>query len=65
MLADAGLSKKFWAGVANITTYERKCSPMRTVSSTLKEAWKGKSVTLGHLRVFGYRSFLTYLERDA
>jgi hypothetical protein len=38
MLADAGLSKKLWVGVANITTYLKNRSPKKAVSSIPEKA---------------------------
>jgi hypothetical protein len=53
MLADEGLSKKFWMEAVNITTYLTNRSPMKIMSTTPEEAWRSKRVNLGHLRVFG------------
>jgi hypothetical protein len=58
MLAEAVLSKKFWAEAVNTATYLRSCSSMKAVSATPEEAWTGERVNLGHLRVFGCRSFV-------
>jgi hypothetical protein len=53
MLAEAVLSKKFWAETVNTATYLKSCSSMKAVSATPEEAWTGEKVNLGHLREFG------------
>lgn len=58
MLGDAGLSKKFWVEGFNTPTYLKNFSPTNAISTTPERAWRGKRIHLGHLIVFGCRSFV-------
>jgi hypothetical protein len=58
MLAFAGLSKKFWVEGFNTIMYLTNCSIMNAVSATPERAWIGIRINLGHLIVFGCRSFV-------
>ena len=59
MLNDVGLSQDYQEKVIDTTCYVvNKSSKSALVDKTPYEAWVGKSTSLGHLRVFGWDSFV-------
>jgi hypothetical protein len=60
MQADEGLSKKFCVEAVNTTIYLQNHSPMKIMSTTPAEAWRGKRVNLGHLIILWLQKFCAH-----
>ncbi|MBC7870646.1 MAG: DDE-type integrase/transposase/recombinase [Chitinophagaceae bacterium] len=61
LLADAGLSQKYWAFAATTAVYLKNRSPSAALSNLRKtpfEAWHGFKPSLKHLRVWGCLAFV-------
>jgi transposase InsO family protein len=69
MLADADLSKRYWAEASMTAVYVKNVSPTRALDRKLGgtpyEAWHGKQPDRNHLRVFGSLAFVHVRRRNA
>jgi transposase InsO family protein len=69
MLADADLSKRYWAEASMTAVYVTNVSPTRALDRKLGgtpyEAWHGKQPDVNHLRVFGSLAFFHVCRRNA
>jgi len=59
MRLHAGLPKMFWADAVNTAAYLINRTPMKPLNLELpEEKWKGKKISLNHLRIFGSISYV-------
>nr|KYP41605.1 Retrovirus-related Pol polyprotein from transposon TNT 1-94 [Cajanus cajan] len=65
MRIHAGLPKTFWADVVSTTLYLINQGPSFPIGSKIpKEEWQSKDVSLSHLKVFGFVSYVRVRDAD-
>ncbi|XP_075492388.1 uncharacterized protein LOC142530438 [Primulina tabacum] len=59
MLAESGISKRFWAEAINTACYTQNRSMInKNHEKTLYEIWTGKQPEVGYFRIFGCKCFI-------
>ena len=65
MRLHSGLPKMFWAYAVNTTVYLINCGPSVPLEHRLPEkVWRGREVSLNHLKVFGCVSYVHIESND-